>query len=166
MFFILFVCLSLLLFIYFLTINNPMSFKKTELCSVESHEICEEPYSFRCNDEFCAKSEQSCEELSNYQNLFELANKKFQYKISSYIESLKPCKYLKEADICINSKSICYMLKYHPLTKSQVEIRSKNCPCYDPKFTVKCENKKYCGINKEACNKIWIKNKKNNCKMS
>jgi hypothetical protein len=146
----------LLLLILFITISNSMSIKKSDICSKEPFEICEEPFNHRCSEEYCAKSRKTCERINKFQKIFDLTNNRLKTKIGSYFENFKTCKSL-EADICLNSNNECFVKKYNHFTKSQITLKLNTCPCNDPEFPFKCKDSKFCGTDKDECDKLPTK---------
>ena len=157
----------LLVYILFILNSDCLDAVKTsDLCVKKSN--CNGAFSFKCNEKYCSKDKNSCEDFKNSNSYNKaLKTEHFNHKMHLLLASIKPCftntyKW-KTSDVCLK-KDICFYKEHKPFIKTSFHLitNSDICKCGN-NHTILCTNKKYCGVNQNACNGLKLKNPIQNC---
>ncbi len=149
----------MILLVYILFILNSdclNAVEKSHLC------LCNGAFSLKCNEKYCSNEKISYEDFKNSNSYND-----FNHKIHLLLASIKPCLTntyrWKTSDVCLK-KDTCFYKEHKPFIKTSFHLinNSDICKCGN-NHTVLCTNKKYCGINQNACNGLKLKNPIQNC---
>ena len=148
--------LIMILLVYILFILNSgclNAVETSDLC------LCNGAFSFKCIEKYCSNEKNS----NSYNKALIIQN--FNHKIHLLLASIKP--YLtitwKTSDVCLK-KDTCFYKEHKPFIKTSFHLitNSDICKCGN-NHTILCTNKKYCGINQNACNGLKLKYQIQNC---
>jgi hypothetical protein len=141
-----------------LNISNHLALKKSDLCITKSD--CNEKNSFKCYDNICAKTRKSC---NDFETLMIYTKNSGSLKVYNnmqlFLATIKSCvrksnDAWKTSDVCLKEDT-CFAKEYTPFLKAEFKLtlisNPDECKCGN-RHSVLCNDKKYCGINQEACN--------------
>ena len=149
------------MFLILMNINFLYGFKKNEICLLNTSDLiqteCFETFHFKCNQKYCTKSKQACDDF-NFFKIYMKAeiNLLIKNRLNLMVQSIKAC---VKNDICIKSDE-CFIKENNlfDVNKYRFINDSKVCPC-ENNYSFKCDgNNKYCGIGKKACDSLIAKN--------